>query len=89
MTTLKGLRYMNTKKEKRIYYEPSDMALRSSALCFSMKFKGDVATSEFLRYNVISRRGDIIELYIEEKDMYVHLSLADFLRCIKNYENDK
>ena len=41
---------MNTKKEKRIYYEPSDM---------------------------------------EEKDMYVHLSLADFLRCIKNYENDK
>ena len=48
-----------------------------------------MATSEFLRYNVISRRGDIIELYIEEKDMYVHLSLADFLRCIKNYENDK
>lgn len=59
---------MNTKKEKRIYYDPSDMELRSSALCFSMKFKGDVATSEFLRYNVISRRGDIIELYIEEKE---------------------
>ena len=79
---------MNTKKEKHIYYEPSDMELRSSALCFMVKFKNDIGTSEFLRYKVVARRGDVIELYIEEKDIYVHLSLSDLLRCIKNYKND-
>ena len=81
---------MKTKKEKEcpVCYDLSEQEVRSSALYFTVKFKDDMESVKFSRYVVVDRHGDIIELYIEEKDMYVHLSLLDFLRCIKNYKND-
>ena len=82
---------MSKKRNKKpvVYYGQSDIELRASALCFMMKFKrDDVETNKMFRYEIVARRGDIVELYIEEKDMYLHLSLPDFLRCIKNYTND-
>ncbi len=82
---------MKTKKESLkhpVCYDLPEQELRSSAPCFMVKFKNDIGTSKFLPYKVVARRGDVIELYIEEKDIYVHLSLSDLLRCIKNYKND-
>ena len=82
---------MKTKKESlkhSVCYDLSEQELRSSALCFTIKYKDDMASVKFLRYWVVGRHGDIIELYIEEKDIYVHLSVPDFLRCIKNYKTD-